>query len=135
MAQMFYCGRDWTYDLFVGFVAKCMQTEPSENESDEMQFTRWFIKKGQQFKEKWYENYGAYYVPGIGYAGDAFANEFDWGYFSDWYKDVYGQRPHLENWYYATWLGMPMQDDISRMFCANPIDDAIEQAKRARNEF
>lgn len=66
-----------------------------------------------------------------GWIGDAYARELD-QWFSDFYKDAYGQRPHLPVWYYVHILGLPMREDVSRLFCANPIENAIRDAKLTR---
>ena len=66
-----------------------------------------------------------------------FAREsmFTDGWFSDYYKDTYGQRPHLAIWYYIHMLGLPMSEDTGRTFCASPIEDACANASWVRNQL
>ena len=83
----------------------------------------------------WMLKYGKLYSREAGYAGDAFAAELqDWP-FSDLYKDAYGQRPHLNMWYYVHALGLPMSEDVARTFCASPIEDAQRNAAYSREHL
>lgn len=137
MAIMISCARDWTYDVFHTAMEQYEGTPQKgvhcrEDASDIEQFVTWFKNQARDFREQWLGEYNSEYVFGIGWIGDAFEEDFDWDWFSDYYKDVFGQRPHLPRWYYIHPLGMPMLDDVGRTFCADPINDAISNAKLAK---
>ena len=132
MAIMFNCAQDWTYDLYLEDCKKY-----SADTEDTSQFRAYFMgyvkRSVQRFLVKWNGAHdGHLYASGYGWAGDEFASEIsDWS-FSDFYKEAYGQRPHLPMWYYVHPLGLPMLEDTARMFCADPIQDAADAAREAR---
>lgn len=123
---------DWTYDLFVND----MNTYNIEDK-DDTYYNAYFIatvkERANNFKEKWLaEHDGKLFFDHV-WAGDAFAEDFlEW--FSDFYKDCYRQRPHLPKWFYIHPLGLPMHEDTARLFCANPIEDAIDAAQEIRKQ-
>lgn len=131
MAQIFNFAQDWTFDQYVDGVKKY---GPEENNTDD--FTAYFIgymkRSVARFLDKWNRNHnGCLYARGYGWAGDEFADTIrEW--FSDFYKEAFGQRPHLPMWYYVHPLGLPMQEDAARSFCASPIDEACEEAREVR---
>ena len=87
----------------------------------------------RDFEEKWLEEHeGHMYDRYDGWIGNAFARVLiNWN-FSDYYKDTYGQRPHLSMWYYVHALGFHHGDDIGRTFCAHPVEDAVRNAQYVR---
>lgn len=124
---------DWTFDIYVEDVNKYGE----ENIDNIGNYNAYFIahlkNSAKMFLIEWKEQHDGRLFDGI-YVGDAFAARIsDW--FSDFYKDTYGQRPHLPMWYYIHLLGLPMQEDVSRTFCSSPIEDAIEMAKEVRHNF
>ena len=133
MAIMYNCGRDWTYDLYAEDV-KIYGTEDVESGENYVGYFISTIKsRAAKFLEEWKANHGGKLYD-HGYVDDAFAESVS-DYFSDFYKDAYNQRPHLPMWFYIHPLGLPMQEDTARMFCANPIEDAIEGARDARRDM
>ena len=137
MAIMINCGMDWTYDLFVEDASKYTATPIKgvhcrRNADERERFMRNLKNLVRDYTEKWYKTHENVHDWCDGYIGDGFARVLrDWD-FSDYYKDTYGQRPHLDSWFYVTVLGLPTNQDIGRTFCANPVGDAIENAKRLR---
>ena len=127
---------DWTYDMFLED-AKAYKATPIKGvyPRRDATYREYFMVtlKGyvRDFKAKWLESHTGMYDRYDGWIGDAFAQELnDW--FSDFYKDAYNQRPHLDAWYYVHALGLPMNSDTARMFCADPIGDACRRAKQNR---
>lgn len=132
---------DWTFDKFVEDMNKYNATPikgvyPSSTASYEEKFITWFKNCVRDFKNEWMaEHNGCLYDRYEGWAGDAFARELGNMCFSDFYKDTYNQRPHLATWYYIHLTGLPMSEDTCRTFCARPIEDAQENAKRVREYY
>lgn len=122
---------DWTYDEFLADVAQY-----GKDEDDPSNYRAYFIgylkRSVERFLAKWNRAHdGKLYAKGYGWAGDEFADGWLDG-FSDFYKEAYGQRPHLPNWFYIHPLGLPMSEDTARRFCASPIMDAADEAKWRR---
>lgn len=129
---------DFTYDLFVEdakkYTATAIKGVHCRRNADEREhFMVWLKNAARDFKETWMKSHKGLYDRHDGYIGDAFAQTLD-DWFSDFYKDTYGQRPHLDNWYYVHALGLPMQSDIARTFCADPVELACSMAKWYRCE-
>lgn len=129
---------DWTYDEFMEDAKLYHETPfkgvhvPTDNYR--RYFMVWFKNHARDFKAKWFETHEHLYDRYDGYIGDAFARTLtDW--FSDFYKDAYGQRPHLPDWFYVQAVGFPMREDTGRTFCASPVEDAINEAKEARERW
>ena len=129
---------DWTFDEFMED-AKLYHETPfkgvyPDSSNYRKYFMVWFKNAARDFKAKWLEAHPYLYDRYDGYVGDAFAKTLnDW--FSDFYKDTYGQRPHLPRWYYVHAVGLPQSEDTARTFCADPIRDAIFNAQEAREYF
>ena len=140
---MMMCAVDWTYDLFADDSKMYKATarkgvHPRRDASYREYFMVTFKGYVRDFVAKWDEAHdGRWYDNRDGWIGDAFARQpmFHDGYFSDFYKDAYGQRPHLSLWYYIHLMGLPMREDTSRTFCAYPVEDAVGGAKRVRDSF
>lgn len=138
MAIMINCGMDWTYDMFMED-AKAYKATPIKgvhcNGKAECRerFMTWFKNLARDFKAEWDEEHGGrQYDRYDGYIGDAFARELRRADFSDYYKDAYGQRPHLADWFYVQAVRFPMNEDTSRTFCAFPIEQAMADARAER---
>ncbi len=133
---------DWTFDLFMED-AKLYSATPMKgvycrkNASERERFMVWLKNAARDFAENWKKEHdGKLYDRYDGYIGDGFfAREFFEMGFSDYYKDIYGQRPHLDRWFYVQALGLDHSEDIIRTFCAYPVEDAIEEAKMNRETF
>ena len=128
MAILINCAKDWTYDLYLEDSRKF---GPESNGDEYNAYFMGYMKRAAaRFLAKWKEQHdGKLYDRG--YVGDAFAESIrEW--FSDFYKDAYRQRPHLPMWFYVHPLGLPMQEDTARMFCAHPVEEAVRAAKEAR---
>lgn len=117
--------RDWTYDIFYDDLQSGKKGSANE-------FTEWLLKSAHKFEVNWKQYHRGSYDRTEGYIGDAFAETLQ-DFFSDFYKDTYGQRPHLPRWYYVYPLGLPMAEDVMRTFCSTPIQDAYKSARIARN--
>lgn len=131
---------DWSYDLFYDDMKKYNATPRkgvhcSSNADSRESFVVWFKNEARDFKADWIENGKKMYDPYEGWIGDAFARILSDMCFSDFYKDTYGQRPHLPVWFYVHLLELPMNEDTARLFCANPIKEAINDAQTMRNLF
>lgn len=135
MAIIINCAQDWTYDQYISDVEK--YGADGESASNYNAYFIGYMKRSvARFLDKWNRKHnGCLYAKGYGYVGDEFAATLYDGGFSDFYKDAYGQRPHLPLWFYIHPLGLPMREDTSRMFCASPIEDAVENAKETRESF
>lgn len=127
---------DWTFDLFMED-AKLYSATPMKgvycrkNASERERFMVWLKNAARDFTENWKKEHdGKLYDRCDGYVGDGFARELCKMGFSDYYKDTYGQRPHLSGWFYIQALKLP----IGRMQSAY-FEDAIEEAKINRETF
>ena len=129
---------DWTYDLFNADAEQYTALESMKqtwgcSRRDLMEYLK---TAAQEFISDWMKSHKGLYDRADGYIGDAFGNEIlSDGWFSDFYKDVYGQRPHLPIWFYVRVTGLPQQEDTIRLFCDDPIDRAVENAKWVRDNF
>ena len=130
---------DWTYDQFMEDVkeykAEDINSFVVTDETYRKYFMCWFKNAAETFKEEWLKKHEHMYDTYDGYIGDSFSRTLYSGWFSDFYKDAYGQRPHLPMWYYVHALGLPMQEDVSRTFCASPVKDAMDDAIAMREYF
>ena len=142
MARIFGCAVDWTFDRFMEdmrrYEAAGSIKEAAAAPSDDYRgyFAVWFKTAAKSFREEWLKSHKGLYDAYDGWCGDAFAAKrirADW--FSDFYKDAYGQRPHLAPWFYVQAVGLPMKEDTIRTFCASPVEDAEYYARRVRNGF
>ena len=134
MAIVINFAHDWTYDKYVADV-KAYGVDENDADNYNAYFIGYMKRSVARFLEKWNRDHdGCLYAKGYGYAGDGFAATLqDW--FSDFYKEAYGQRPHLPMWFYVHPLGLPMQEDTVRAFCASPIEEACGEARAARARF
>lgn len=135
MATMINCGRDFTFDLFTEDM-KVFGEYGRKDAPLREQFVRWLKREAKEFKENWVNKYNKnLFNMHEGYIGDAFKNHLYESEFSDFYKDAYGQRPHLDLWFYVHAVGFPTSEDFARTFCASPVQDAIENAEQTRIEM
>ena len=131
---------DWSFDRFVED-AKMYKATPIKGvhcraaASDRERFMTWFKNMARDFMQDWSMEHEHMYDRRAGYAGDAFERRLYRSGFSDYYKDTYGQRPHLAWWFYVQATGLPHSEDVIRTFCANPIEDAVKNAKFNRERF
>lgn len=131
---------DWTYDLFIEDVNRYNATPrrgvyPRRNASEREKFMAWLKGCVRDFRSEWQASGRRDYNDTYGWIGDAFAGELRAMCFSDYYKEVYNQRPHLNRWYYIHAMGLPMSEDISRTFCADPVGSAVMVAKETRELY
>lgn len=143
MARMFIGCQDWSFDLFKGD-SELYKATPRKGvyPRSSASYREYFMVtlKGyvRDFIEEWNKKHeGRWYDRRDGYIGDAFAHQdmFRNGFFSDFYKDAYNQRPHLNIWFYINSLGLPMSEDTTRTLCARPIEDAVNNAQYIRKQF
>ena len=140
MAHMICCATDFTYDLFVEDMEKYTATPIKgvhcRADADERErFARHLKNMVRDYRAEWSEISKGLYSNEYGWIGDRFAERLWHSNFSDMYKDVYGQRPHLDTWYYVHALGLPTIQDIPRTFCATPVEDAVARAKEVSNTY
>lgn len=141
MAIMYNCAVDWTYDLFLEDSKKYNATPIKgvhcrKGADSREQFMTWFKNCARDFKAEWSQQNGDRYISeNYEYIGDAFKQYMYDTCFSDFYKDTYGQRPHLDWWFYIHAIELPMRSDTARLFCAYPVENAVEDAKRVRESF
>ena len=122
---------DWTFDEYVRDM-KRYEIADRDLGPYEAYFVSMIKDYAQKFRLKWqWKNDGKLFAHGE-YVGDAFQEELIEAGFSDFYKDTYGQRPHLPMWYYVAVLGLPQREDTVRTFCADPLGDACREAERER---
>ena len=138
MAILIDCARDWTYDMFVedarSYTNKAKNGDTSAT-TDRECFMKAYQNAAMRFWVDWMAEHDGKRYDGE-WLGDAFARKVihsDW--FSDYYKETYGQRPHLDDFYYVHVLDFPMGGDIAYTFCRNPIEDAVQNAKQTREHF
>jgi len=129
---------DWTFDYFMEDARAYHETPCKGIYPDSSDYRKYFMvtfkNRARDFKAKWLKNHPYLYDKYDGYIGDAFGRTLtDW--FSDFYKDAYGQRPHLPTWFYVHAVGFPQREDTARLFCADPIEAAEDDAKAARAAF
>lgn len=135
---MFNMGLDWSFDLFAEDAELYKATpikgvHPRSDASEREQFMTWFKGCVRDFTNEWMKSHKGLYDRYDGWIGDAFARQLSEMCFSDYYKDTYNQRPHLNDWYYIHLAGLPQSEDVCRMFCSRPIEDAVENARECRN--
>ena len=135
--MMINCAMDYTYDLFVDDAKAYKATPikgvyPSSQVSARERFMVYLKNTIRDFKNDNPVYLVKSYDPSMGYVGDVFAMMLDDINFSDMYKDAYGQRPHLDAWFYIHALDLPMFEDIARIFCAEPVKEAIMDAVENR---
>ena len=144
MAYMVNMAQDWSYDMFVEdsklYFAKPIKGVHCSSDADiREKFMTWLKNAARDFKAEWLEQHNNHLYDNYeGYIGDAFGREVLYGFgsiFSDYYKDAYGQRPHLDTWFYVKMLGLPHSEDVFRTFCARPVEDAVSYAKEVRRYF
>ena len=139
MARIFGCAVDWTYDLFAEDMRRYKVPEggfDSRMDSTDYRryFATWLKSAAADFMAEWLRTHnGRQYDANDGWVGDAFARvTVNSDFFSDFYKDAYNQRPHLDAWYYVYALGLPQRTDTVRVFCSDPISDAEKRAREVR---
>lgn len=135
-----YCVGDWTYDLFLED-AKVYRAMPRKGvyprRDAEMRelFMVWLKNAVRDFRAEWRDAGRKDYDQRRGWIGDAFILKLERSGFSDFYNEAYGQRPHLKTWYYVNAMELPSSLDTICSFCARPIEDAVENAKRMREKI
>ena len=138
--------QDWTYDLYLEDMRKYTAlpikgVRPKASASDREVFIRTLKMIARDFLTEWAKNWGGpHRHNGIDWPG----GEFEWHLrelcFSDWYKDTYGQRPHLPAWYYIHPLGLNHGWDTVMAWDSHgsldtPLEKRAELAKEAREFF
>lgn len=138
MARMYNLGYDWSFDMFAEDAKLYNATPmkgvyPRRDASEREKFMTWLKGCVRDFTIEWKKNHNSLYDRYEGWIGDAFARMLSDMCFSDYYKDTYNQRPHLDSWYYVHMLGLHQTGDVAMTFCSEPIEDAIDMAKRNRD--
>lgn len=130
MATMICGAMDWTFDLFAEAMnsVEALPMErgvrPSKNLSEAQRFAQ-YVKTYIKFAMKGYEtDYCSW-----DYVVSRTLSDMN---FSDWYKDVFNQRPHFSSDFVGALCGVHGSSWTTRSFCAWPMEDAISNAKRTR---
>lgn len=133
MVMMMNCAMDWTYDMYLDDVKK-YNIEDKNSHNYNAYFVAVLKESVEQYISDWKATHNNHlYDIYEGYVGENFVED-SWDWFSDFYKDTYGQRPHLAPWFYVHALNLPHKEDTARLFCANPVENAVENAKYAREQ-
>lgn len=141
MAIMINCAVDWTFDEFVADM-ESVKALPmrrgvysAKNLTERQKFCQRIKTEAKYFAQDNSDN-GTYLKYSYDYVGDAFARELE-GWFSDWYKDVYNQRPHFDYAYVAMLCDLPVFYEHG--FCdggkRRRMQEHIDMAKRCREEM
>ena len=116
MATMINCATDWSFDMFadamnsVEALPMAHGVRPSANLSDEQRFCV-YVKTAIK-----YADFDSYYDE-----EDAIKEALYDINFSDWYKDIFNQRPHFGAWLVGALCGIQTTDwRISRWSCSFP---------------
>ena len=130
MAIMMNCATDWTFDLFadamdsVQALPMAHGVRPSRSLSD-AQVLATYVKTAFKFAD--FSDYVRV---------DSTIREIllDMN-FSDWYKDVFNQRPHFDYALIGALCGVHGSHYTSMMFCADPMGSAKHSAKLVREQL
>lgn len=133
MAIMFDCAIDWTFDLAYADAKKAKPyamphgVRASKNESEGVKLFR-YLKTIVKFENERLLNEG--YRP----YDNPWRMSVDWDFVSDWYKDVYGQRPHFNMDYWCELLAdVGAWTNVGMHFCCDLVADRIAMAKYNRS--
>lgn len=128
MAQMINCATDWTFDLALADAQRATALPlpkgvrcPKNLDEGVKLFT--YLKTIVKF-------YGQSDTPW----DEEWQREIDWSYVSDWYKDIYGQRPHFSKWYWRGLLGV-YQSVVDFKSNQQVMQDYADYTKRVRECF
>lgn len=130
---MINCATDWTFDKFV---EDMMSVNPlpmrrgvhsPSTMSPRRKFCQYIKTEAKYFMEEYSEN-GTYVKNSYDYIGDAFAEYLDELLFSDWYKDVYNQRPHFDRAFVAMLCDLPVFYEVG--FCDGGKRERMENQKK-----
>ena len=123
MAIMINCAVDWTFDKFAEDMNSVKALPMRRGVRSASNLT-----EGQKFCQQ-VKTWAKFFK------GDAFKVELDC--FSDWYKDVYGQRPHFPYQYISILCGLPVSGEIG--FCGGGyrelMQDHIKLTKMTREKM
>lgn len=128
MAIMINCATDWTFDLALADARKAKALPlskgvrcPKNMEEGVKLFTylKTIVKFEGQSDTPWDEEW---------------QRNIDWDYVSDWYKDIYGQRPHFSKWYWRGLLGV-YQSIVDFKSNADVMKEYADYTKRVRESF
>ena len=130
MAYMYSCAVDWTFDLFADAMDSVQAlplphgVRPSRSLSDVQVFAT-YVKTAFKFAD--FSDYMA--------TDDTIREILNDMNFSDWYKEVFNQRPHFDYTLVGALCGVHGSRWIGMAFCADPIGSAKHSAKFMREQF
>ena len=145
MAVMICGAIDWSFDEFVEDMRSVNAlpmrrgVHSAKTLTERQQFCQHVKTMAKYFKEDYAEDNGIYVKDSYEYIGDAFANYLKRGdmCFSDWYKDLYNQRPHFQYQYGAMLCGLEVFGEVG--FCGDGWKDLMEHeidiARRTREKL
>ena len=125
---------DWSYDKFfeVCQTTKALPIKgvhPSSKASEEEKFIAWLKLDFRLWKEQTEREYDCRYTT-LEEMFNIYARE---SCFSDMYKDVFNQRPHLEAEFYLYAMGY--KDVGGLRFCQPPFTHDVEEAIWSAKEY
>lgn len=132
---------DFTFDMFVETLGTCKALPLAHgvyrNFGDDCasEFCTWLLTEAKEFKTHWSALYGDKRYADRLYIGNAFMNYIDWSFFSDYYKDAFNQRPHLDRDLYVSALGFETNHDTIRAWSNMGVDYYSNRAKDIRAEM
>ena len=139
MAMMFNCGQDWSFDMAMEDAAKAVALPLRHGvhracESDGVALFTALKTSAKFFAEDFKaRNNGRLYSKTEGYCGDAWISSGALDCVSDWYKDVYNQRPHFDSRVFAMLVGLPTGIDGIVGWCNGGDEGYLEgHARSAR---
>lgn len=116
MAMMMNCAVDWTLDI-AWADADSVKALPmrsgvysAKNLTEGQKFMQWLKTEAKYFREDWRAKYQYDYDKYAGWVGDAWVDCIS-EVISDYYKDVYNQRPHFRYEFFAMMCGLPTNAD------------------------
>lgn len=131
MAIMINCANDWTFDLFadamdsVKALPLAHGVRPSANLTDAQKLCV-YVKTAIKFA-----NFDMYM-----HEEECIKDVLNGMYFSDWYKDVFNQRPHFDAYLIGALCGVyGSKYSIARWTWDNPIEEHKRMAREKRDYF
>lgn len=129
---------DWSFDKFY---KACQTTRPlpikgvypNKNASEEERFVIYLKTAFRDYLADAYANYDCRYVS-LRELFSRFASDY---LFSDWYKDTFNQRPHLDADFYLYAMGYhDVRDSVAWTFCdSHEFSEDVEEAVKSAEAY
>ena len=130
MAMMINCATDWTFDIFAADMeaVKALPlpkgVRPAKNLTEGQKFAQ-YVKTYFKFAD-----FGEHRC--VDYNMSQLLRDMN---FSDWYKDVYGQRPHFDAYLVGALCGVHGAKYGIASFCSHPVDNAKRHSAWVREQL